>query len=385
MESLGISSNTRYQIDYLMRILYDHQIFIIQQMGGISRYFSELIRELKEIPDLKIQASIKFSKNRYVPKFDTSIRTELFPNISFQKKYQIQNFLNRYTSQRSVRKGKFDLFHPTYYNPYYLSDLGSKPMVVTVYDMIHEKLPHHFFQSDKTSENKKKVIERADRVIAISQNTKDDLVELFGIREEKIDVIYLGNSLNYDDKVENIELDWLPEKYILYVGNRNGYKNFQTFLESVTPLLRQDIDLHLVCVGGERFQKSEQEFFDEEDIEERAIQISCSDSELAHIYKNCRCFVFPSLYEGFGLPILEAFAAECPVACSNCTSLPEVAGDAAAYFDPKSESEIREAVIKVVYDDNLRNDLIQKGAKQLEQFSWKKTALQTKEVYESLI
>lgn len=367
-----------------MRILYDHQIFIIQQLGGISRYFSELMRELKEIPDLKVLASIKFSNNEYLPKFDTSIRNELFPSISFQKKFEIQNFLNRYNSQRNVRKGKFDLFHPTYYNPYYLSDIGSKPMVVTVYDMIHERLPHHFFQSDKTSENKKKVIERADRIIAISQNTKDDLVELFGIREEKIDVVYLGNSLDYNGKVDDIGLEWLPEKYILFVGNRNGYKNFQKFLKSTSPLLREDIDLHLVCVGG-RFQESEQEFLASHGVSERTIQISCSDKQLAHIYKNARCFVFPSLYEGFGLPILEAFAGNCPVACSNCTSLPEVAGDGAVYFDPKSENEIRETVRKVVYDDQLRKDLMQKGAKRLKKFSWKETARQTKEVYESLI
>lgn len=367
-----------------MRILYDHQIFIIQQLGGISRYFSELIRELNEIPDVQIQASIKFSKNKYLYRFDDTIRGELLPKLSFRKKTDVQNYLNRYFSQRSVRKGKFDLFHPTYYNPYYLSDIGTKPLVVTVYDMIHEKMPDYFPHVSKNTESKKKVISRADRVIAISQNTKDDLINLFGIDEEKIEVIYLGNSLDFNSLDLGEELSWLPQKYILFVGNRGAYKNFQKFLESVSPLLRDDGDLHLVCVGG-RFKGAEQELLEEYGVKEKVFQLSCSDKELAHIYKNARCFVFPSLYEGFGLPILEAFSAKCPVACSNCTSLPEVAGGAAVYFDPKSESEIQEAVRKTIYDNDLRKDLIQKGIQRAAKFSWKETARQTKMVYESLI
>lgn len=368
-----------------MKILYDHQIFTIQQLGGISRYFSELIKELNKSNGIDVCTSVKYSENKYLYKLDSHGKNSLFPKISFRGKAQIQNFLNRFSSQRIVRKAEFDLFHPTYYNPYFLSDIGRKPVVVTVYDMIHERLPHYFSKGAKISENKKMVIQRADKIIAISKHTKRDLIDLFGVKEEKIDVIYLGNSLDNNDQDMDVGLDWLPQKFILFVGIRSAYKNFQKFLESISPLFREDNDLHLVCIGGGGFQAMEQDFLENHDLKERILQISCSDVELAHIYKNALCYVFPSLYEGFGLPILEAFSANCPVVCSNCTSLPEIADDAAVYFDPKSENEIRESVKKVIYDDSLREDLAQKGAKRLEKFSWKETARQTKEIYELLV
>lgn len=368
-----------------MKVLYDHQIFTIQQRGGISRYFSELIKVLHDTQNVEIQTSIKFTNNKHLAECNGFEKKGIFPRKYFRGKSQIQSFLNRYSSQRIIRKGKFDLFHPTYYNPYYLSDISNKPMVVTVYDMIHERLSGYFPEATIVTESKKKVVERADKVIAISQSTKNDLIELFGTQEEKVDVVHLGSSFEYYEQRVDVDLEWLPETFILFVGNRGAYKNFQKFMEAVVPIFKDDEDLCLVCVGGGNFRESEKEFFSEHDIEDRALQLSCSDKELAHIYKNARCFVFPSLYEGFGLPILEAFSANCPVACSNCTSLPEVAGDAAVYFDPKSEHDIREAVRKVIYDDDLREDFIRRGAKRSEKFSWKETARQTKEIYESLI
>ncbi|MCG2587741.1 glycosyltransferase family 4 protein [Rhodohalobacter sulfatireducens] len=368
-----------------MKILYDHQIFTMQQEGGISRYFSELISELSEFENIEIQTSIKYSENRYLSNIENKELSSFLPKRYFKGKVKLQSFLNRYSSKQTIVNSTFDLFHPTFYDTYFLSKIGEKPMVVTVHDMIHERLPHYFSNGSKISDHKREVIERADKIIAISKHTKDDLIDLFGVNEQKIDVIYQGSSLIDEYRDTNVDLEWLPKKYILFVGIRSAYKNFQKFLESVSPLLVKDEDLHLVCVGGGKFQKSEQSFLASHELEEKAIQISCTDSELAHIYKNARCFVFPTLYEGFGLPILEAFAANCPVVCSKCASLPEVAGDAAIYFDPKSEKEIREAVRKVVYDDDLRKDLIQKGVERTEKFSWRETARQTKEVYESLL
>lgn len=368
-----------------MKILYDHQIFTMQQWGGISRYFSELIKEMSADPGVNVEATVKFSTNKYLYKFNHSNINWLFSQNHFPGKPQIQGFLNRIISQQIIKKGNFDLFHPTYYNPYYLSGLPAKPMVVTVYDMIHERMPHYFSEAAKISENKKMAVKRADKVIAISQNTKLDLIELFDVPEEKIDVIHLGNSLNYDQMYEEVDIGWLPETYILFVGIRSAYKNFEKFIKSAVPLLHEDDNLHLICVGGGDFQASENAFFTEQNLSERIHQISCTDSELAYLYKNARCFVFPSLYEGFGLPVLEAFSADCPVACSNCSSLPEVAEDAAVYFNPNSEIEIRKAVRKLIYDDELRESLIQKGTERAKQFSWKRTAHQTKEVYESVL
>ena len=145
-----------------MKILYDHQIFSIQQLGGISRYFFELMNEFNKSKDFDGYTSIKYTENKYLAKLDTFEQSSLLPGNSFRGKARIQSFLNRYSSQRTVRKAEFDIFHPTYYNPYFLSDIGSKPVVVTVFDMIHERLPYYFSDGAKISENKRRVIKRAN-------------------------------------------------------------------------------------------------------------------------------------------------------------------------------------------------------------------------------
>ena len=106
---------------------------------------------------------------------------------------------------------------------------------------------------------------------------------------------------------------------------------------------------------------------------------------MAYFYQNALAFIFPSLYEGFGIPVLESFACGCPLLCSNVSSLPEVAGNAACYFDPYSEESIRDAVVKLLDDSNFREELIDKGYEQLKKFSWKQTSEETKKIYESVL
>jgi glycosyltransferase involved in cell wall biosynthesis len=176
-----------------------------------------------------------------------------------------------------------------------------------------------------------------------------------------------------------------PQKYLLFVGNRRVYKNFDTFTESISQLLRDDKNLYLICAGGGKFTPSEIASLEKSGVINKVTQCSFDDNILAQLYQNALAFIFPSLYEGFGIPILEAFFCGCPVVASNISSLPEVAGDAAEYFDPLDKISILNAVKKIAYDHGLRCKLKNKGYERLKNFSWEKTANQTKMLYKSIL
>ncbi|MGJ0342973.1 glycosyltransferase family 4 protein [Aliarcobacter cryaerophilus] len=366
-----------------MKILYDHQIFTSQKYGGISRYFYELVRELDNISEVQYEIPLLVSNNHYISDKRFVNYINLLPNKQFRGKHRIFKLLNKPNNIWKLKQQKFDVFHPTYYDPYFLKYLGNKPFVLTVYDMIHEKFSDMFSSTDKTTEQKRLLVEKATKIIAISESTKKDLIELFGTDESKIEVVYLGNSMF---PKADIKLGFeIPKKYLLFVGGRGAYKNFERFIKSVSELLNQDKELFVLCTGGGKFSSSESQLLNELEISKQVLQFNLDDDSLAYFYKNALAFIFPSLYEGFGIPVLESFACGCPLLCSNVSSLPEVAGDAACYFDPYSEESIKNAVSRVLNDSNFRKELINKGYEQLKEFSWKKTAEETKKIYESVL
>lgn len=365
-----------------MKIQYDHQIFTSQKYGGISRYFYELMKEFDSLGNIQTNTSLLLSNNHYISEKKYTHHMSFLPEKEFRGKQRLLNLFNKPNSIYALKKQNFDIFHPTYYDPYFLDYIGDKPFVLTVYDMIHEKFGDMFSPSDKTSTQKRLLIEKATKVIAISESTKKDLMEVFGTDESKIEVVYLGNSM-FPNSLQNKNID-IPKKYILFVGSRGAYKNFERFIVSISQILHNDKNLFVICAGGGKFNAKELEEFSTLNISKQIKQYNLDDDTLANFYQNAELFVFPSLYEGFGIPILEAFACGCPLVCSDTSSLPEVAGDAACYFDPYSQESIRDAVEKVLNSNDLQNELREKGTKRLKQFSWKQTALETKKVYESV-
>jgi len=366
-----------------MKILYDHQIFTSQKYGGISRYFYELIYEFDQIESVQTKTALFVSNNHYISDKKYVNYMNFIPHKEFRGKQRLMNLINKSNTILELKKQDFDIFHPTYYDPYFLKYIGNKPFILTVYDMIHEKFKDMFLPNDKTSENKKLLVEKASKIIAISQSTKNDLIELFGVDESKIEVVYLGNSMLFkSDMIANIAV---PKRYILFVGSRGGYKNFNRFIKSITTLLIEDKELSVVCAGGGKFITKEIKLLKDLEISKQVVQYDLDDEVLAYFYKNAQLFVFPSLYEGFGIPVLEAFSCNCPLVCSNSSSLPEIAADGAYYFDPYNENSIKNAISQVLNDINLRDKLVQNGTKRLEYFSWKQTALQTQKIYESVL
>ncbi len=363
-----------------MKILYDHQIFSIQKYGGISRYFIELYSHLLKTEGIISKISVFYSENIY---YQTYFHQRyLLPKRNFSGKYTLINTINEYWSKNQIDKGRFDIFHPTYYNPYFLKFLKNKPYVLTVYDMIHEKFPD-IFKGDQTAFQKKSLIEQAKKIIAISENTKNDIINIYHIDPAIIEVIPLATSLPINNSEVLLKL---PQKYILFVGNRKLYKNFDLFINSISSLLSDQKELYLICAGGGIFSDAEIRLIEKLNLTGRVIHYAITnDSILTQLYKKAILFAIPSLYEGFGIPILEAFSCGCPVAASNCSSIPEVGGDAVIYFDPNDPNSIEKAIIDMVQDKKLQESLKILGYQRLKRFSWLKTAEQTKRLYEDII
>ena len=372
-----------------MKVLYDPQIFVHQEYGGVSRYFFELLKYYNESHILDAYLSLSVSNNHYIQGSTFSSHVKLLPNCNFRGKGSLIFAINKFKAIADLHVKNFDIFHPTYYDPYFLKHLGNKPFVLTVYDMIHEKFKSMFLANNsktytKTTELKKTLTHYASHIIAISNSTKQDLIESFNIPESKISVVYLANSLVAPETAAQLPTN-IPAQYIIFVGGRSLYKNFKKFIVSSTGLLTKNRDLAIVCVGGGNFSAAELDFFVGLNINDQVLHFDIDDYSLGHFYKNALFFVFPSLYEGFGIPILESFACGCPLLCSNSSSFPEVACDAALYFDPNSEESMRDALERAFTDINLRSELKAKGFLRVKKFSLEITALETKRVYDNVI
>jgi glycosyltransferase involved in cell wall biosynthesis len=248
--------------------------------------------------------------------------------------------------------------------------------------MIHELFPENFHKNDVYADYKKRCILNAHHLIAISENTKKDLHRFFDIPDEKIAVIHHGIDLT---PPEYGAIAGLPERYILYVGERVGYKNFNVVVEAFKALSKIHPELYLVLAGGHNLTAQENALLTVSRIKDRTIQITASDAKLNTIYKNAQCFVFPSLYEGFGLPILEAFKNRCPVILSNSSCFPEIAGNRAAlYFDPTSSVSLADQVQLILSDENKRSELIMQGLTRLSEYPIEKCVKKTLAVYRNV-
>lgn len=366
-----------------MRIFFDHQAFSLQNYGGISRYFCELITGINAGSVDKAHLSLFWSNNVHLEEYNLPILT--YP---FKDKYsRLLHKPNQFYNYVDYKINNYDIYHATYFDDFLSSKIGTKPFITTFYDMIYERLSQQFAELavNKTIiPQKKEIAQQASHLIAISESTKQDMVDLLGVAPEKITVIYLGSS--FTPRLKNLVNDSpkISQPYILYVGRRYDYKNFIPFLRAVSPLLIKH-KVKLICAGGDEFTSTERNVMQSLTVSNYVEYRAINDAILQDLYENAIAFVFPSLYEGFGIPILEAFACKCPCVISDATSFPEVAGDAAMYFDPTKEESIRNAVESVILSESLRNKLIELGEQRLAHFSWQRTVKETLELYNKLV
>lgn len=361
-----------------MNILYDHEIFSYQQYGGIARYYCELIDRLSIHENCFCRIGAKFSNTEYLN--DDALWKYPFPDSLRAK--QIFFRINSLYFKFLLKSAKYDLVHFTFYPDPKWKALIRKPIVITVHDMIPELFPSQFPNAGKWVSNKKFWCHNADMILTNSDSTTNDLLKVYKqVDPDKVHRVYLGNA---PAKKTEIPHD-LPDRFLLYVGGRHSYKNFSTLLPAFRELIETHDRLHLICAGGGPFSSEETAMIEQYGLSGHVRQYSCSESALAGIYRSASALVYPSLYEGFGLPVLEAFQAGIPAAVSNASCFPEIAGNAAIYFDPHNVSEIKNALETVLYDQNKRTGLIAAGTARLAHFSWKKTADETLSFYHQLI
>lgn len=373
-----------------MKIVLDPQIYNMQEYGGISRYYTEIFSSLAKSKDVSILLPLYTSKNAYVLDSELLAKSSFFKQFSqfFLNKLGISTrTLNRKRSDKLLKeafyKSNFDLFVPTYYDPYFLDFIEFKPFVLTVYDMIHELFPQYFINdSFSVLENKLILMEKATKIIAVSQNTKNDIIKVYPhIDASKIEVIYHGSSIKIDEKAKVT----LPDNYILFVGSRDNYKNFKFLVNSIQDLFKKDSSLMLICAGGGKFKKEEIDFIDELGLNNQVIQMNFEEKELGNFYKKAKCFVFPSMYEGFGIPVLESMACGCPIVLANHSSFPEVAGDAGVYFDLESSEDLKNKIHDLLVNEELRKEFSSKGLIQVKKFDWDHAAQECLAIYKKAV
>jgi glycosyltransferase involved in cell wall biosynthesis len=364
-----------------VRLLFDHQAFL-QHYGGVSRYFAALIGELARHNSVSVQMPFSWVQSAHLIQSGYARVRDPFRGRQFRGKTFFLDAVNKMHMRRALRAGAFDVLHPTYYDDYFLQYVGRKPTVATIHDLIVQRFPLYFPNLPKQEKSKKKVSEHATRIIAVSESTRQDLIALFGTAPERVTTIPLAASpLRPCDRFPFP----VPDRYVLYVGQRWGYKNFSRFSEAMAIVLDSDPRLHLFCVGGGRLQDQETEAIRRHAAAGRVHWRSVDDPVLAALYRKAEAFVFPSLYEGFGIPILESMQMGCPAIVSNRSSFPEVAQDAALYFDPDNVESIVDTIQRVLKDSGLRQRLRELGSKRERHFSWRKTAERTLDVYQQLI
>lgn len=384
-----------------MKILYDHQIFTIQEFGGISKCFCEYIKHRPIGVDYEI-ATIE-SNNEHLrcsglfPRLkpiSSMNRVEFCKKLPFRGNSRLFDLfclipwfnpaekINRRESKKAIKLRDYDVFHPTFFDDYYLPYLKGKPFVLTIHDMMPELFPQYFGANDFQIVQKRKLVKYADIIVAISQNTKDDIVRILGVPEEKVKVVYLGGPEREDIN----EKPLVPGQYILYMGTRDLYKNFMQTLVDFAEFQKEHKSVKLVCTGTP-FKTSELCQIEKLGISDQVLHMHASDHEVKNLYAHAIAFIYPSLYEGFGMPILEAFAYGCPALLNNKSCFPEIAGDAAMYFDSEEGHSNLPQVLNCLINmsQQERLELIEKGYERLKLFTWEIRSAQLCQIYQSLI
>ena len=364
-----------------MRVLFDHQVFSYQREGGVSRYFAELILGLS-VFGIETDTTFRRTTNRYL--------LERFPErfqgwlggVSFKGKSHLLNIWNQLISQRKMKTKNWDVFHPTYYNLYFLRHIKDNPFVLTVHDMTHERYPEGLSDAKTTPRNKQILAQRAAAIIVVSECTKEDLIEILQVPLNKIFVIHHGISLT-PESIKPVP-HTVSEPYWLYVGGRAAYKNWEAAILAFRERQKYSPNEQLVHVGGGTWTDSERVMIKKLNVQNKVFNITATEAQLAWLYQHALGLIYPSKYEGFGLPILEAMAWGCPVICSHSSSLPEVGGEAALYFEPDDVQTCLKNMCALDFAAT-REKHIQLGLKRSKNFTWKKSLEKHREVYTTVL
>jgi glycosyltransferase involved in cell wall biosynthesis len=372
----GVPQYTYHLLKNLFKIDSKNQYYLFYNKYNSKDIFSN-IKEINELTEFKNVKIVGFDyPNKF---FNLALRLFNYPKID--------KLIERQTGD------KIDLFFLP--NPNFISLSAECKLIMTMHDLSFERYPEFFAGKDNFGIDYlrgrfwhkyvgvKNICQKADKIIAVSESTKNDLVDIYGIEEKKIQVVYEAPSvriMNYELRIKN------KEEYILFLGTLEPRKNIESIIKAFE-LLTTNYKLPTINlkIAGKKGWLYEHlfELVENSKVKDRIKFIGyVAEEDKAELYTNAKLFIFPAYYEGFGLPPLEAMSYGCPVVVSNSSSLPEVVGDAGILVNPYNISEIAQAMKEILSDEELRNDLIAKGLKRAEMFSWEKTARETLEIFE---
>ena len=350
----------------MINIYIDSIIFYLQKSGGISVYWDELVRRMlsDDLISLDMNYSPRWSDNIISHKYGITNKKVVAPQVM------------RYFDYVLPERKKIDITHTTYYR---VPVKKKRSLIVnTVHDFTYEF--YHSGVSKKVhSFQKRRAIKYSDGLIAISENTKRDLLKFNpDVDPQKIRVVYNGVSDEYHH-IPRFDKDEYVNSYVLFVGARAGYKNFAALVQSLAFI--DGIDLYIV---GHELSKDEIGFLDKYIRNRYKVYSGVTNQKLNQLYNGAFAFIYPSLYEGFGIPIAEAMSAGCPVIAANASSIPEVAGKAALLLDGINSGLIADAICSLRCE-KLRNKLVNLGFSQSNKFSWNKCYKETVSFYHYLL
>lgn len=363
----------------------------VEKRVGIGEYAYELLRQFESsrVQNLEFRIYLKNLPMGHMPKEREGWRYKVIGPNKMWTQFALPLYLFSEKVRRPFRKGTPPqvFFSPSHYAPRF----SPIPTAISIMDLSYIHFPELFTKHDlyQLVNWTKYSAKNARKIFTISNFSRDDIIKTYGKDPENVVTTYLGiksqKTINNKQNMDELEKKFgIDGKYILFVGTLQPRKNVEKLVEAFSKIKDKKIKLVVVGKKGwlwegivgapERYKVTERvKFLD-----------FVGDEDLPSLYKNATCFVLPSLYEGFGLPVLEAMQQGCPVLISNVSSLPEVGGDAAVYFDPENTDDIAKKIDQVLSDEKLRQEMIEKGYNQIKKFSWEKTARKTLEVLQEL-
>lgn len=360
-----------------MRILYDGLIYSTQAAGGINRYFANIIGRLPAADSAILTTpSIRPVNFPCHPNLEIHVPARVHPKVLAPLTRPIQ--LRRLQSRLS-----FDIIHPTYYVLLTWKNLRrvGVPVVVTIWDMTHERFRRQLDPTGLHAYTKRRAVEAADALLCISSNTRDDLLAYYDVQPERVHVIPLATDMSASQRQDASLVP--PQPFFLFVGSRAEYKNFDLLLRALRSIHSDDV---VLCVVGAPLTRKEQLRLVDLGISSRVLALGhATDTQLAALYARSVALVYPSRYEGFGIPPLEAMACGGVAITSNTSSIPEVVGNAALTFNPNSLDELVDHLRSVISRPGLRLEMVRRGRERAKTFSWDRTARETFAVYRSLL
>lgn len=366
-----------------MKICFDYQIFYLQKYGGISRYFYELSKALNKLSNCEVKIAAPFNSNEYLTNKDIQSSlleaNPLLKKLYHNKLLDKRVLLNESTAKKFCDAGQQVILHETYYTHRFQV---KAPKVITIHDMIYELFSKQSPGEEAIIRAKKQAIRESDAIIAVSENTKKDLLHFYPEVTNKTFVVHHGLT---PVSVNQITFYKHNKPYILFVGNRDWYKNFDLLLEvySANKDLQNDFDI--IAFGGGVFSSEENAAIKKANLLTQVIQVSGSDVLLNQLYKGASVLAYLSKYEGFGFPVLEAMNLNCPVICSNSSSLPEVAGNHALMIDVSKREEVEKALKTIPYTKQKDAHAIEAAKQWANTFTWETCAFETQKVYSTLL